>query len=109
MLRGIDAGKIQRQTEKELDAKYGGPVTSVEAARKRAGRAAGAGGAAGDTTGGATEGGAGGGATLGAAAAVGAGAGAGDAMGASVASVEGFLASAPEDHTGLKSDLNQYW
>lgn len=34
-----------------------------------------------------------------------------DLMSASslVAGAEAFLLSAPEDHTGAKSDLNQYW
>lgn len=91
MLRGIDAGKIQRQTEKELESKYGAPASSAErAARKRVEASSpgvGAGGGGPSDAPPAAE----------------------SAAPGSVASVEGFLASAPEDHTGAKSDLNQYW
>ena len=66
MLRGIDADKIQQQSKRELDEKYGGNVTSVEAARRGEVQAALGGSAAATVPPG------------------------------SIASAEGFLASAPE-------------
>jgi len=92
MLRGIDADKIKARTEQELEDKYGDSLTKVKA-EPASGGGGGSGGGGDDSSG---------------------RSGADDSLLAAVASAElsstdAFLKSAPEDHTGSKSDLNQYW